>query len=439
MEKRVIKAIIIVVILIIILLGAFIVIDLINKKIQKDERENTFNSLILEADMQLNEVYGFSENASFNNYINSYYDYIYNNNSEAVLAVLNSEYIKENNLNNENIFNNIEKVGKDQKYFSEKILELESSLSVRNYFVYGYITNDNTNITGNKERRNYVVNIDYSNQTFSVAPYGIIYEDYIIYKDSSVETKAKIDVDVLSKGIEKNDYNKAERIDMNEKEISEFYLKLFINNALYYVEDAYNSIDEKYREKRFNNLDVFIGYIDNNKEKLNNIKLSKYLVNEKDGYIQYIVLDNFGHYYIFNETSPMKYKVLLDYYTVDIDSFIDNYNNGNNVKKVGLNITKFLDMINNYDFQAAYNLLDSDFRNNNFGDINGFIDYVKSNFYDINKADFANFNDQTIYYTLDAKIQDYTTYVKNSSENVINKTFIVKLNDDGSCTMSFNK
>ena len=318
-------------------------------------------------------------------------------------------------------------------------MELESSLSVRNYFVYGYITNDNTNITGNKERRNYVVNIDYSNQTFSVAPYGIIYEDYIIYKDSSVETKAKIDVDVLSKGIEKNDYNKAERIDMNEKEISEFYLKLFINNALYYVEDAYNSIDEKYREKRFNNLDVFIGYIDNNKEKLNNIKLSKYLVNEKDGYIQYIVLDNFGHYYIFNETSPMKYKVLLDYYTVDIDSFIDNYNNGNNVKKVGLNITKFLDMINNYDFQAAYNLLDSDFRNNNFGDINGFIDYVKSNFYDINKADFANFNDQTIYYTLDAKIQDYTTYVKNSSENVINKTFIVKLNDDGSCTMSFNK
>lgn len=225
---------------------------------------------------------------------------------------------------------------------------------------------------------------------------------------------------------------------MNDVDICEYYLKIFINDAIYYREDAYNRLDEEYKEKRFNTFSSFNSFIENKKTYLKSSLLNKYLVSQKDGYKQYIVLDNYGNYYIFKETNPMEYTVILDYYTVEIEEFSKKLNTNKTADRVALSITKFLDMINYCDYSDAYNMLDETFRNNKFGDLESFINYTKKSFFEINKADLSNFKDQGGVYTIEANIQNYTTYIKESKSNVVSKTFIVKLNEDGTCTMSFN-
>ncbi|MBR3255625.1 MAG: hypothetical protein IKF97_05380 [Clostridia bacterium] len=264
-----------------------------------------------------------------------------------------------------------------------------------------------------------------------------MYNDVINYQDNDIEIIGMVDESKMSKEIKNNDTNIISRIDMNNKEICEFYFKLFINDALYYSEDAYNYLDEEYRIKRFGNIENFKKYIENKKQVLNTAMMNKYLVNEKDNYKQYVILDNYGNYYIFKETNPMEYSVLLDYYTVDIDEFVEKFNTTNVSEKVSLNVHKFINMINYSDYNAAYNLLDETFRNSKFGSVSSFENYVKNNFYEINKADFSNLEEREGVYTIEVKIQNYTTYIENSNYG-ISKTFIVKLNNDGTCTMSFN-
>ena len=438
MEKKILKAIIIVGILLVVLFIVLITNYILTNNKQKEEREETFNNLDLEADLELNEIYSLSEFATFNNFINSYFKYIYEKNTQAVLSVLNSDFIDNNNITNINVLNNIDKVEQNQKYYSKKIIELNSSLSIKNYFVYGYFTNNITDNSGNKEVANYIINIDYANNTFSIAPYGKIYQDYIVYKEDTVMKKNNFDVNSLSKQIEKNNYNTINRIDINDKEICEYYLDLYINDALYYREDAYNNLDDEYKIKRFENFNSFNSFVESKKTYFKSAFLNKYLVSQKDKYRQYIVLDNYGNYYIFNETSPMNYTAILDYYTVDIEEFSKKLDTTKTSDKVALNVTKFLDMINYADYKAAYNMLDETFRNNNFGNLNNFINYTKKSFFTINKADLSNFKEQGGVYTIEANIQNYTTYIKESKSNVVSKTFIVKLNEDGTCTMSFN-
>jgi soluble lytic murein transglycosylase len=57
------------------------------------------------------------------------------------------------------------------------------------------------------------------------------------------------------------------------------------------------------------------------------LELEKYLIKQRDGYTEYTLIDTYGNYYIFQETSPMQYTVVLDTYTIDIPEFVEKYSN----------------------------------------------------------------------------------------------------------------
>ena len=51
-------------------------------------------------------------------------------------------------------------------------------------------------------------------------------------------------------------------------------------------------------------------------------------------------------------------------------------------------------MINSKDYENAYNLLNTEFKNNNFADLQQFINYVTSSFYNYNDVKFNTFSTQ---------------------------------------------
>ena len=164
------------------------------------------------------------------------------------------------------------------------------------------------------------------------------------------------------------------------------------------------------------------------------MKLSKYQKEVMDDYTQYICLDRAGHYYIFRETSPMQYTVILDTYTIDLPEFVEQYNSSSEDKKVQFNIQKFFDAINDGDYSYAYSKLDQTYKNNNFPTQTDFENYMKTNFYAQNKLGYTSYEKNGDLYIYKMVI----TNGENSSQT-IEKQFVVKLLDGTNFVMSFEK
>jgi len=106
---------------------------------------------------------------------------------------------------------------------------------------------------------------------------------------------------------------------ITEEDIAKKYLNEYKNNMLYDIEEAYNSLNKEYREKRFNDIK---GY----KEYLNNIislstysmSIDKYSIDRINGFKVFNIYDESGYQYIIKEISIMNYEVYLDQYTVEI-------------------------------------------------------------------------------------------------------------------------
>ncbi len=93
------------------------------------------------------------------------------------------------------------------------------------------------------------------------------------------------------------------------------YKNILINNK----EEAYNLLNKDYREKRFNNYDNFLSYLDNNvTEYTYSLGIDKYSVSSINGKKVYNVIANNKNQFIFKENSIMNYEVYLDNYTVEI-------------------------------------------------------------------------------------------------------------------------
>ena len=79
------------------------------------------------------------------------------------------------------------------------------------------------------------------------------------------------------------------------------------------------------------------------REYINSLKgLEKYRVIRNEDNTQYICIDEYGNYYLFNLIASFEYTVILDNYTVDVPDFIEEYNTSEENKKVKLNIQKLI-------------------------------------------------------------------------------------------------
>ena len=262
--------------------------------------------------------------------------------------------------------------------------------------------------------------------TYNTANYN---EEYVVDANNKKRPEKKV-----SELVEENKYNTFTIQAVTEEKLLSKYLEDYKYNAINHIEDAYNLLDKEYKEKRFGNIQEYEKYLNSRQEIMENMQLNKYQINKYDTYEQYICLDQYENYYIFNKLPNMSYTVILDTYTIDLPQFTEKYNDSNDGEKAGLNIEKFIESINQKDFEYAYNVLDDSFKiNNNMSSLNDFENYVKNNFFERNKVGHISAERDNNYIIYKAKIIDKSLDKESKMLNVI-----MQLKEDTDFVMSFS-
>lgn len=431
------KSIIVISILIIILI---IFIFIFNKNI--NERDDKIGDVGQEVSYESDELTEVTDNIRFytvNKCVYQYLDtinkqnsnyYGYNENGEYVSILdeseikekiynlLGEEYISENKIQLNNVYEYVDDI-KEKILFVPLKMKVIKKENVEKYVVYGI-----EQTIENKYLKDIylVVNLDVSNQTFSIEPLKE-YKDLneIVVKNNNIR-------------IEKNDENSYEYEKVSYEYTVKKYMDYYKKLSLAKPELIYNYMDEEYRNKRFGNLENYEKYIKNNKQELTTLQCTKYLVNNYDGYTQYVCQDKYENLYIFNERAPMDFTLKLDAYTIPTEKFTTTYNSSDNQKKVMMNVDKWVQMLNNRDYTSAYKLLDETYRDNIFGSEEQFEAVMREKLPLHYKVEYSNWSEENETYIQDITLTDIT----EEKEGSIQLSVIMQLKEDLDFVMSFS-
>ena len=123
-------------------------------------------------------------------------------------------------------------------------------------------------------------------------------------------------------------YTKIERYEANqyipiyvtESDVVKKYFNDYKNNMIYNTIDAYNMLNNEYRNKRFGNYDDYKEYVDEIvSSSMYSMEVNKYSVTVINGKKIFNIYDKSGYQYIIKENSIMDYEVFLDENTVSIE------------------------------------------------------------------------------------------------------------------------
>lgn len=235
--------------------------------------------------------------------------------------------------------------------------------------------------------------------------------------------------------IVKNNYNTYTILEMSKEGLIKYYVQTFKYLEVNYTELFYeNYLNEEYRNKRFQNINNFVEWVNEYKDKINETKCIRYVENNLDNYTQYIWEDQNGNQYIINAKAIMNVDISLDTYTIDLQEFVNEYEKATDEEKVAMNINKFILALNSYDYDYIYNILNDNFRNNNFATKEELKEYLKNNFYANNTiGGNASIEALSLYY-------ECTINIENTEDNSQTKkaTFIMKLGDGVDFEISFS-
>lgn len=338
---------------------------------------------------------------------------------ESIYNLLSTEYIESNNITVENVYDYVKDVNENIT-FVPLDMRISQGQNVDKFLVYGNIVYMDSQ---DLEKVYVIVNIDNTNNTFSIEP--INSEEISNINDFKFESTLNT--------IEKNYSNTYLYNNMSDEDISKEKFNNFKLLILRKSEDLFNLLNEEYRNKKFGDYNGFSQYIDSNYDRLRTINLSMYQVTEEDGYKQYVLLDQDDRYYIFKETSENKEEIFLDTYTVDLPEFLDRYNGADDEYKVGYNVEKFISAINDGDYKYAYNLLDETFRRNNYPSQGDFENFVKTNFFENNEIQHNNVEKQGNQF-----VYGITIINKDNEAERKNITVIMELGEETDFVMSFS-
>lgn len=446
------KWIIFVVIFIILLLGILLLVLLTKKSEQgllggqnKDAIGEADISVDIEETVVLEKDYNtfFSIEKNLQNYCL----YLRVRNTKALYELLTEEYINNNKITQENIANYLPKIESSDYEFRLNELYVNDSELYPIYYAYGEIIQKQ----GKLEQYD-TIYVDRSTLSIKIEP--LTKQEY--------EAKIKGAKQQEERKIPRTQFNELKQITLSKEEIATKYFKNYIYQALHDQEKAYSSLDTEYKKAKYAGIEEYKQYISSKQEQLismdtysikkqedfateeeyakyiTNLKqrgLNKYAVTGKEDYNQYVCIDDYGNYYIFKETAPMQYTVILDTYTIDLPEFKEKYANATEEQKVLLNIQKFFEAINNQDYKYAYDKLDNTFKANNFSNLQQFENYVKNNFFIQNKLAASEAEIQGDNYLYNITISDAT----EQSKNTVTQTFVMQLKEGTDFVMSFSK
>ena len=355
--------------------------------------------------------------------INDYISYITNTEigAEALNQILATDYKNEFGITKENITLNLSKFANSEIHI-EDMYELELSESVSLIIINGKTKANNIGF-------NIIIKLDSLNQTFEIYP-----EEYLNkhgYND--IEKIAGINIISLNE-LTPKEYNTFSYKNVTNLEMCNYYLEDYIYNVTTNVENAYNLLDEEYRTTRFSSLNEYKSYINANLNKIQNMKLEEYTTVKYDDYKQYVCIDSDGNYYLFRETAIMEYTLLLDTYTVVLPEFVEKYNSATTQEKVALNISNFVQAINDKNYNYAYKVLNGTFKSNEFSTQSSFEAYVQNNLFSENSVEFEEYLVQNNTHVYKIQLKD----ANSDSSNKISITVIMELGSGTNFTMSFS-
>ena len=338
---------------------------------------------------------------------------------QTIYSFLSSSYINTNNITENNIDSFIKVTNEKFRFYPIEIKKMNDT-EVRTFKVAGVIQNLEYK---NANREYFIVNVDYSNNTFSIQQLGE--KEYEKYNKSN-DTE---------KNINNNGNNVFYNSNIDVQKISVEYLNLYKFLTLADPQITFNMMTEEYRNKRFGTLDNYKQYIKDNYEEIVGVYANKYLTNNTEQTIQYVIQDQYENLYIFDVESTMDYTIKLDTYTLDEEKFKTTYNSSDEAQRVQMNIDKFFDMINRQDYRTPYKCLDNTFKKKNFNNEKLFENYVKSKLFKYNKysvKELKSVGSNT--YACRMNISDKTTEDGAS----VQMTVIMKLLEGTDFTMSFS-
>ena len=424
-QRKILLAIIIILILIIILIISFLIyLNLNNENLISNEQiaENEIINEVyeveeIEANTEIRLVDSQSQYYSVVACINNYYKAILDGNNKKLYDTLDNRYIQENSITQENVIEKINTSNFSNSDYIVKNMYIQETENIYNYYINGYLREQGMNTN-----TYFVLFVDQYNSTYSIYP--INEERY----NNIIELKESIESNTISE----NDNNLYQVVQVSDEDTAKRLLEDYQYKIENNIQLAYEELDSEYRQKKFSDIEEYTQYINNIGISQSNVV--QYQKSKIDDYVQYIILDENGRYYVFNETSVMKYNVLLDIYTIELPNFVESYSNSNEAEKVQYNIQLWFYTINDGDYVYAYNKLDETYRNNNFPTQVDFENYMKTTFYAYNKLGYTS-------YEKNGDLYIYKMVITNSEDSTqtIEKQFVVKLLEGTDFVMSFEK
>ena len=430
--------IILIAILVLLIIVILIILNILNKN--KEEEENIImENPQLTTNLDINKLNNENEFFTVEQCINDYFMVANSKNSNQVYKLLNENYIKENSIDNTNVLAKTYQLKNGfEKFLAKDIHYREISYDREyQYYIFGDLLGEDYKSI---QSIYIIANLDFENMTFNISfdkDIEISKEDYLskIEDLKSGNTNEFIyvsDQDVTEIAV--NEYNTFSEYISNDPYALQKYLDNYCTMAVYYPDTAYNLLDEEYRNKKFENIDEFKQYIDKNKSQLLSSTVSQYNISEKDGYTQYVIVDTNNNYYIFKVYGILDYKVLTDFYTIDLEEISNSYDERNTQEKVAINIQKIVSALNNKDYKYVYSKLDDEFKQNNYPSIEDFESYISEKFLGNRDIEFNNFYNEGSTY-----IYNITLNGKRASDgDPINMQIIMQLKDNRDFVMSFN-
>lgn len=405
MEKST-KIIISMMIIVLIIIITIIAILKINQSQIEKENDNPETIAFTDVEKLSNKNLFYQINYNINKYIT----YIKEQNTEAINA------ISPNKLE-------LKKYSEANITFRSKEMYSLDKISDITVYLYGVSRQKNV------EAEHYlIVNLDYTNNTFEIL--NSSKEEFDNAKNNIIDAKYKENIQ-----IKPNNYNEIEDKKITDFEILQYHFEDYKYKVLYNINEAFNMLDEQYRQKKFNNdINNYKTYIQNNINRFQDANIVKHGIIKEGQKVEYIAIDNFNNYYKIIENGINNYTIILDNYTLETDEVLEKYNKLSDKEKVASNIDKVMQLINEKEYNELYKYLNEDFKNTYFKTQESFEKYLTTNFFENNIVGTFSIENEGNIYIVKVPYKESLSTAAQEAE----KTFIVKLGEGTDFEISFN-
>lgn len=347
-------------------------------------------------------------------------------NTDKIMSMLSNDYINKYKVTEDNVFSNIDiSPIKNNKiylvYNTDTILESEQENYILSYLVsIKYRMSNSEQYINTKV----LVIIDKQKLKYEIYPYKYILDNHL--ENLKAGEKLELEISSLPEDAQKFSYQ-----EKNNRELANELFEDWKEKIIYDKKDAYSKLSNQYKEKRFSNYNSFTDYLSNKKYIPT---INQYRVYSKDDYTDYICTDQYNNYYIFRvQGGVMRYTVFLDNYTVELESFKENYDKSDDSGKIAIQTGKFKQMLNLKDYNAIYSKLNEKFKDNNFKTVSELKKYLDEKIYNINTIEIQEITQKDDYYVCNGVIRNQQN--QNEQKSIV---IAIKLIGSNEFELSFS-